>query len=206
VELDAEAERILRVRAKAVLRKRMRALRGNLPAAAVAERSRRICDALLGMDEIGRASSVALFRAIAGRAEVDLSAVDEALQARGVRVAYPFLPPREEADPRRFPPLGLKFARWQELDERGWGFAEPPLAAEEARRVDVVVVPALCIDERGHRLGYGGGFYDRTLPLFPDAFPVGVAFHFQLVGEVPETEGDVPVRAIVTDERVLRVS
>jgi 5-formyltetrahydrofolate cyclo-ligase len=67
------------------------------------------------------------------------------------------------------------------------------------------VVPALAVDPRGHRVGYGAGFYDRTLPRFvPPAVSIAVAFDFQLAVEVPTTEGDVAVSWIVTDARELR--
>ena len=65
-------------------------------------------------------------------------------------------------------------------------------------------MPALQVDDRGHRIGYGAGFYDRTLPRFaPPARAVVVAFDFQLIPEVPVTEGDVALDIVVTDERVI---
>jgi 5-formyltetrahydrofolate cyclo-ligase len=68
----------------------------------------------------------------------------------------------------------------------------------------VVIVPALWIDAGGQRIGYGAGFYDRTLPRFcPPGRSIGVAFDFQLAGDVPVTEGDVAVGLVVTDMRVL---
>jgi 5-formyltetrahydrofolate cyclo-ligase len=90
------------------------------------------------------------------------------------------------------------------MDERGLGFREPGDAAPEAAALDVIVVPALVVDPRGHRIGYGAGFYDRALARFaPPAHAIAVAFSFQLLAEVPVTEGDVPVSLIVTDERVI---
>ncbi len=66
------------------------------------------------------------------------------------------------------------------------------------------MVPALQIDGRGHRIGYGAGFYDRTIPRFaPPALTMGVAFSFQLIAEVPITPGDVPLALVVTDERLI---
>jgi 5-formyltetrahydrofolate cyclo-ligase len=54
-------------------------------------------------------------------------------------------------------------------------------------------------------VGYGGGFYDRFLPATrPDAFAVAVAFAFQVVPEVPRGGGDRAVRAIVTEDEVIR--
>jgi 5-formyltetrahydrofolate cyclo-ligase len=92
-----------------------------------------------------------------------------------------------------------------QMAELGFGFREPPLAAPTvvSGELDVIVVPALAIDPTGHRIGYGAGFYDRTLARFPNAIPIGVAYDFQLIAEVPVTEGDIATRWIVTDTRVL---
>jgi 5-formyltetrahydrofolate cyclo-ligase len=74
----------------------------------------------------------------------------------------------------------------------------------EAASLDVVVVPCLMVEPRGHRLGYGGGWYDRTLPMVaPPAVSIAVAFDFQLSSEVPIEEGDVAVDRIVTETRAL---
>jgi 5-formyltetrahydrofolate cyclo-ligase len=92
------------------------------------------------------------------------------------------------------------------MEEQGLGFQEPSPAEPEVSALDVVVVPALQVDPRGHRIGYGAGFYDRTIPRFcPPARAVGVAFDFQVITEVPITEGDVALAMIVTDERVIEV-
>src|SRR5688500_15270620 len=89
MEIDAEAEIVLRRRAKAVLRQRARALRNTIPSSAIKERSARIVSALLAMPEIAGAGSVALFYPIEGRNEVDLRELDAALRLRGARIAYP---------------------------------------------------------------------------------------------------------------------
>ncbi len=93
------------------------------------------------------------------------------------------------------------------LSRGAFGIYEPSLEAPRVPReeIDLVVVPCLAVDPRGQRVGYGKGFYDRVLPTLPNAFRVAIAFDFQLVAEVPNVEFDVPVHAIVTDERVLRV-
>jgi 5-formyltetrahydrofolate cyclo-ligase len=200
MELDAEVERQLRFKAKALLRKRLRSVRASLPAAAAAERSARIVEKLTLHEALREARTVALFCAIEGRREVDLAALGARLTARGVRVAWPCLPPREGLEPGQVPEMSFRFGDPSALAERGWGFAEPPREAEQVTSLDVVVVPGLAFDERGHRIGYGAGFYDRALPRFcPPGRSLGVAFDFQLVAEVPDTEGDVPVDEVVTD-------
>ncbi len=200
MELDPELELALRYRAKAELRKRARGLRSSIPLEAILERSERIQRALEALPEVAAARSVSLFYPIEGRNEVDLRATDGRLRARGARVAYPWIDPETRVMTFRF------VADPEAMQERGLGFREPDPADEEAAALDVIVVPALQIDARGHRIGYGAGFYDRALARFrPPARAVCVAFDFQLVAEVPVTEGDVPVDAVVTDARVITV-
>jgi 5-formyltetrahydrofolate cyclo-ligase len=201
MKTDAEIDMELRYQAKAFLRKRARALRNAIPEAAIRERSARIADALDGLPAIAAASSVALFYPIEGRNEVDLTGLDARLRARGKRVAYPSIDPDTRVMTFRFvEDVGS-------MAERGLGFREPLPDAPEAAALDVIVVPALQIDGRGHRIGYGAGFYDHTLPRFaPPALSIGVAFSFQLIPEVPITEGDVAVSLIVADDRVIEPS
>jgi 5-formyltetrahydrofolate cyclo-ligase len=183
-------------RAKVELRKRLRGLRATTPEAACAERSGRIVARLREHATLARAGSVALFWPILERHEVDLRDLDGWLRARGVRVAYPSIDPETRVMTFRL------VEREGDLVERGMGFAEPPLDAPEPDRLDAIVVPALGLELGGHRLGYGAGFYDRTLPAWaPPATTLAVAYDFQLLVEVPVTEHDVAVDWIVTDER-----
>jgi len=194
--MEPHEEDVLRRRVKAELRKRMRGLRQTMPAPACAERSARIVAAL---DAMPLGDAVALFWPIVERHEVDLRALDASLRARGAKVAYPSIHP----DTRE---MTFRWAREADLEERGLGFREPALDAPEATPLSAIVVPALAIDPSGHRLGYGAGFYDRTLPRFsPPAVTIAVAFDFQLLAEIPVTEGDVAVAHVVTDARSLRV-
>ena len=72
--------------------------------------------------------------------------------------------------------------------------------------IDFVLVPGVAFDRRGRRLGYGGGYYDRLLPLLsPRAARVVGAFDLQLVDQVPAAAHDIAVEAIVTESRTLTV-
>jgi 5-formyltetrahydrofolate cyclo-ligase len=194
------AEEQLRRRMKAELRKRMRGLRKTLPASACAARSARIVERLSDLPPVARARSIALFWPIEERHEVDLRALDTRLRERGASVAYPALDPETRVMTFRF------VDRTESLVEQGSGFREPAQSAPAATPggLELIVVPALAVGPAGHRLGYGAGYYDRTLPVFaPPAVTVAVAFDFQLLAEVPVTQGDVPVSWIVTDTRTL---
>jgi 5-formyltetrahydrofolate cyclo-ligase len=198
--VNDETEAYIRQKVKAELRKRLRAVRHTAPAEACAQRSRKIVTQLEGLEVLQKARSVALFWPIEARHEVDLRPLDTLLRARGVTVAYP------SVDDETRVMVFRSVADVNLLDERGLGFAEPSPDWPRLGRgeLDVIVVPAVAIDPRGHRIGYGAGFYDRTLPdLAPPAVTVAVAYDYQLVADVPDTAGDVPVDWIVTDTRVL---
>jgi 5-formyltetrahydrofolate cyclo-ligase len=77
--------------------------------------------------------------------------------------------------------------------------------AIDPKDLGVVIVPGLAFDERGNRLGRGGGFYDRFLATTP-AFRIGVCFEVQLAPSVPAGPLDVPMDAVVTERRVIRPS
>jgi len=196
-DFDPEAVKILAYRAKVELRKRARALRNTIPVSAIAERSAKIQARLEGLPLFQQAKRVALFWPIEGRNEVDLRPLAKILQTRGVSVAFPAIDSETRVMTFRFPPNP------EAMEERGLGFAEPAGEDPEATELDVIVVPALGLDAAGNRIGYGAGYYDRTLPRFcPPALAIGVAFDFQLLVEVPTTAGDVPVNVVVTDERM----
>jgi len=188
---------MLRRRVKAELRKRLRALRQTTPSEACAGRSQLIVERLAG--HLANARAVALFWPLLDRHEVDLRKLDTGLRKRGARVAYP----AGAAQGR----VVLRFvADAASLEDRGNGYLEPaetdaPAPLDE---LDAVVVPAIAVDPAGHRIGYGGGYYDRLLaqrggrtePTF-----LAVAYDFQLVAEVPTGPQDVAVDWVITDKR-----
>ena len=181
----------------------MRALRKAHPAAALAERSERIVARVRACEAYQRARSVALFWPLAG--EVDLRSLDAAARAEGKAVYYPVMDPIEGGFSTGFALSELS----SELALRASRFMEPPPGAPRAARsdVDLVVVPALAVGADGNRLGYGGGFYDVTLPDFvPPAVSMIVAYDFQLLAEIPTLPHDVACQLVVTDTRTLVVS
>jgi 5-formyltetrahydrofolate cyclo-ligase len=134
------------------------------------------------------------------RHEVDLRPLHALLLQRGARVAFPAMDAEAGSMTFRF------VADLQTMleDIPGLRQPSPDHPAAGPGELDAIVVPALAIDARGHRIGYGGGYYDRALPQFaPQAAVVAVAFDFQLVVEVPDTPTDVAVGWVVTEARVL---
>jgi 5-formyltetrahydrofolate cyclo-ligase len=200
--LDPRLVAELAVRAKKQLRARMRALRAAHPEKARAERSARLVERVIVLPEFVAARGVALFASLIDGGEVDMLALDEAARSAEKRVYYPTVERKGESEH-----TALAEARDPgELATRGRRFREPPEGSRRAERgdVDLVIVPALAVAATGHRLGYGGGFYDAMLPDFgPPAVAVAVAFDFQLLAELPVEPHDVPCGIVVTDTRTL---
>jgi 5-formyltetrahydrofolate cyclo-ligase len=101
----------------------------------------------------------------------------------------------------------LSFARWTP----GCEVVEGPFKARipavlERMEPEVLIVPLVAFDRTGGRLGYGGGFYDRTLAYLRARRPtraIGFAFAAQELPEVPQDPNDQPLDLIVTDREVI---
>lgn len=105
--------------------------------------------------------------------------------------------------------LPLIFRRWNpavELVQGSFRVMTPPAEAPEVRP-SILLVPLLAFDPEGYRLGYGGGFYDRTLAKLrteAHAVAVGVAYAVQEVPVVPRGPFDQPLDYIVTERAVFK--
>jgi len=134
--------------------------------------------------------------------EIDVRPLLLHLHAQGHPVGLPSTGPRGSL---------LRFRRWTpetKLIDGVFGTREPPKDAPEIVP-DLLIVPLLAFDAEGWRLGYGGGFYDRTLAGLRAEHAitaVGVAFDAQRVDAVPHGAGDQPLDWIVTEETALRVA
>jgi len=81
-----------------------------------------------------------------------------------------------------------------------FGLAEPDKAAPLIRSdtLEMILLPGLAFDQRGYRLGYGAGYYDRFLSQAPQAFKLGLSYDFQLKSEIPFEPHDLSVDAVLT--------
>jgi len=126
--------------------------------------------------------------------EIDLRPLLHALAARGHPVALPVTGKRGNP---------LIFQRWRPgdvLTTERFGTLRP---TGEPLVPDVLLVPLLAFDRRGHRLGYGGGYYDRTLAALPGRFALGCGFAAQEMDAVPAGPYDQRLDAIATERGVI---
>ncbi|HEX8739408.1 MAG TPA: 5-formyltetrahydrofolate cyclo-ligase [Casimicrobiaceae bacterium] len=187
--------------AKEALRAQIVAARLALPLREHAARSQAIAQRLAALASWQRARAVLLTLPVRG--EWDASLVARAALATGRMVVLP----RVDA-PARMLALHRIDDLARDVAPGRHGIPEPrpecePIAPDA---IDWVLVPGVAFDTLGHRLGYGGGYYDRLLPLLaPGAARVAGAFELQIVDAVPHAAHDLPVDAIVTESRQIGV-
>lgn len=202
IAIDAAERLEIGIQVKRELRDRMKRVRRALGDENRAARSLAIASLVTAMPEWKAARTVALF--VPMRTEIDVGLLERAARVEGKRVAAPRM--LQEPDGT----LELELRAWEEgvePVESGKMVREPPADAPrvDPADVDLVLVPGLAFDERGARIGYGAGLYDRLLPKCVKAKRVGVAHDFQLLAEIPEGPTDERVDAIVTNTRTCRV-
>lgn len=185
-------------KAKHEARARARRARDAVETAERRAAAQEVAHALLALPEILPVNTLLAYAALP--TELDPVPAVWRLRHRGVRIAYP----RIESPGI----LGMHYVDHElELVPGPFGLSQPreqaPRVPHEA--VDAVIVPAVAFDVHGFRLGYGGGYYDRLLPLLRrDCVRIGVAFDEQLLDEIPAEEHDEVVDIVVTQTRVIR--
>jgi 5-formyltetrahydrofolate cyclo-ligase len=117
----------------------------------------------------------------------------------GARLALPVVAGRGK-------PLIMRSWQWGEPLVPGvWGIREPPPTAPELQP-DILLVPLLAFDRRGHRIGYGAGYYDLTIAQLRAKKPiaaVGIAFAAQEVEIVPRTAFDAQLDLVLTESETI---
>ncbi|HKU85750.1 MAG TPA: 5-formyltetrahydrofolate cyclo-ligase [Casimicrobiaceae bacterium] len=184
---------------KRTLRESVTAARDALPAVLRASASRSIADRIATLPS-WRAARVVLLT-LPFRSEWDARLVARDALAAGKTVTVP----RVVQSSRMLRALAIEdLERDVEAGYRGIPEPRADLPAIPLDRIDWVLVPGIAFDPAGTRLGYGGGYYDRLLPLLqPPVERVAGAFEVQLVDRVPSARHDIGVDCIVTERRML---
>jgi 5-formyltetrahydrofolate cyclo-ligase len=121
------------------------------------------------------------------------------LAAAGARIALPAV-----AGPGK-PLIMRAWAFGGPLATGVWGIREPRPEAPEVAP-DILIVPLLAFDRRGHRIGYGAGYYDLTIGALRSkrrTAAVGIAFAAQEIAAVPATPRDAALDLVLTEREVI---
>ena len=150
--------------------------------------------AFSALPQVEAASTLFAFWGIPGR-EPDTGRLIRALTARGKRVGLPRMLPGRQMEVRLYEPD-------RPLVPASFGILEPLADAPLLARpdIDLALVPAVCCDRSGFRLGFGGGYYDRWLSGF-SGFTVGLCRDCVLQDRVPTEDHDCRVDLLLTETR-----
>ena len=132
--------------------------------------------------------------------ELDPRPLFRALAERGARGVLPVIEKRGE------PLVFRAYREGDELEEKRWGIREP-LASQPVREPDILLLPMLAFDDAGWRLGYGGGFYDRTLRMLrakKAVVAIGLAYDEQRLENVVHADYDEPLDCVLTPSGLKR--
>lgn len=168
------------------LRRRLRDARRSVRGVTRQHAERLIAERIGAHPWFAHANRVLVYRAFDG--EVALDAVVRHALAAGKQVLW--------AKPRPAAPLRFVIARRWRTSASGCPIPEGPVAPFAAD--DLMLVPGVGFTPHGHRLGMGGGHYDRTLAS-RQVRTLGVAFACQLVDQLPQSRWDRPVAAVITE-------
>ncbi len=154
------------------------------------------------LPEIQRSQHIAIYLSADG--ELDTKPLIEWLWQQGKSIYLPVIHPFSKGQL-----LFLQYLSDDQLIYNKYGILEPKLDIRHlipVRQLDLICTPLVGFDSIGHRLGMGGGYYDRTLSHWfasgEGAAPVGIAHDCQHVERLPIESWDIPLPKIVTPSRI----
>lgn len=179
--------------AKAALRRHLKAERASLDGPGKGERDARIGAQVIAWWRRTRPPLLAVYWPLTG--EPDLGETYAQLAHEGAALALPVVVRRHAA---------LAFAAWTPgeamvLDPMG---VAVPRELRTVARPPALLVPCLGFNEGGYRLGYGGGFYDRTLEAPPRPYTLGIAYACQQI-QFDADAHDIPLDTVITERTAL---
>lgn len=157
----------------------------------------RACRRLAKLPALRRARRIGIYNPLAS--EIDPRPLIKLLQQPSLQFHYP----RVEGDHLRFVPTNTS-TRWKQA---GLGVLEPVGSSRAVTVLDVLILPLASFDHCGHRIGLGGGYYDRTLaPVrcndYRGPVRIGFAFECQRATRIEPEPWDVELSAVVTEARL----
>jgi 5-formyltetrahydrofolate cyclo-ligase len=183
---------------KSEIRRRMIGLRNAMTREEIEAKSLAIQKRLTELEEILLASTLMTFLSFGS--EVLTDGLIRWGWGEGKRIVVPFCRPESREL------TACRIDDFDELEKGRYGIRAPKeglLRPVERGEIDAILVPGVAFDQRGYRVGYGGGYYDRFLLGAPQAAKIGAAFACQIVAEIPADPYDVTVDRIVTEEGII---
>lgn len=179
------------------IRKRLRLKRKRISNTDFIQKSETIIEVLQHQEEYRSARTIHCYVSMNKRREVNTHPLIKAMIASDRQVVVPVTNFRDQALQH------LKLESFDDLEVNKWGVLEPRRGEKyKLSELDLIIVPMVGGDERGHRIGYGGGFYDRFLQGL-DCSTIGLCFEQNILTKLPIESFDIPLDKIITEERII---
>ena len=180
------------------IRKNIISQRRDMPGADAAAFSDIICDRVMGLEEYRIANKLLAYMSIGN--EVMLDRIIEEAPRQGKKIYIP----------RVMSKTSMEFYEYDGVLEKGaYGIQEPGNISEDYRFMPeagdkcLIIIPGVAFDMERHRIGYGGGYYDRYLESLDEKYfyKLAVAYDFQILPSVPHNDKDIRPDNIITETR-----
>jgi 5-formyltetrahydrofolate cyclo-ligase len=163
-----------------------------------ADRVKKDQDILITLQKLSEITSAKhIFCFISVGTEPDTHTFIDWALLQGKRVSIPKITKNNEL-------IAVEFPSWTRLRSNKLGIPEPKSSSDLSLEIDVCLVPGIGYDDKGNRLGRGGGYYDKWLTKYPVKHTIAPAFDCQVHKNIPVNKLDATIDIIVTESRVIR--
>lgn len=191
---------------KKSIRERLLKLRESMDNEQVKEKSRRITEFVLGFESFRDSNTVMCYMDF--RNEVKTRDIIKYCISSGKKIAVPVIDKCIKTGRRGIVPYVINDVE-NGMEIGTFGILEPKKDAEKRinpEEIDFVLVPGVAFDKKGNRIGFGAGYYDRFLSkVRKDCIKAGLAFHSQILDNIPAEEHDICMDFIISDKGILRI-
>ena len=179
---------------KRLIRKQIFAARKQCSDRQIEEWSRQVTENIIGLPECQSAQRILAYADY--NHEVMTGFIIEEAWKQGKEVAVPKVVGQDM--------VFYKLTDFSQLEKGYFGIPEPARGEIVQWEDALMIMPGVAFDRANHRVGYGGGFYDRFLEKHPDITRLAVAFDFQILDLVPTEPTDICPQIIVTQSKIYR--
>ncbi len=179
---------------KKLLRGELKQRRSELSAAIRSKKSQQIINFLKEINEFNQAKSI--FCYISYLSEVETQSLISLFLEQNLNLAVPKIMGKTEM-------RAIPLTNMSDLEPDKMGILTPKSDQAASNTFDIVITPGVGFTEKGKRLGYGRGYYDRWFSKNEVKTKIGVAFEVQIVDELPVEDTDMPLDILVTEKRII---
>lgn len=179
---------------KKILREKFKQIRNKYPKNLKDKKNEAILKIIENLNEYKKSKTIMTY--VSFSSEVETKKLIKKMFDQKKRVVVPLI------QNKKIIPIEIK--NLKDLKKGKYGILEPTNRKHvKTKNIDLVFVPGIVFDKTGHRIGFGGGYYDKFLKKIPLKKRIGLCFSFQLINKIPADPKDLKVNKIITEKGVI---